>query len=87
MTAAVEGGEWSAARPGRTFPPGESRYRFYTKLGGPQCRSERVENLVPTDIRSRIIQPIVSHYTDWAAWPTPTNFIDNQNARYKDENY
>ena len=23
MTAAVEGGEWSAARPGRTLPPGK----------------------------------------------------------------
>ena len=23
MTAALEGGEWSAARPGRTVPPGE----------------------------------------------------------------
>jgi len=26
MTAALEGGEWSAARPGRTLPPGKTRY-------------------------------------------------------------
>jgi len=25
VTAALEGGEWSAARPGRTLPPGKTR--------------------------------------------------------------
>jgi len=35
MTAALEGGEWSAARPGRTLPPGKTRYPFYRRLGGP----------------------------------------------------
>ena len=33
MTAALEGGEWSAARPGRTLPPGKTRYPFYRRLG------------------------------------------------------
>jgi len=47
MTAALEGGEWSAARPGRTLPPGKTRYSFYRRLGGPQGRSGRAENLVP----------------------------------------
>jgi hypothetical protein len=55
MTAALEGGEWSVARPGRTLPPGKIRYLIYKRLGGPQGRSGRVENLVPTGIRSRII--------------------------------
>ena len=36
MTAALEGGEWSAARPGRTLPPRKTRYPFYRRLGGPQ---------------------------------------------------
>ena len=36
MTAALEGGEWSAARPGRTLPPGKTLYPFYRRLGGPQ---------------------------------------------------
>jgi len=40
-------GEWSAARPGQTLPPGKSRYPFYRRLGGPQGRSGRAENLVP----------------------------------------
>jgi len=46
MTAALEGGEWSAARPGHTLPPGKTRYPFYRMLGGPQGRSGRAENLV-----------------------------------------
>ena len=70
MTAAVEGGEWSATRPGRTLHPGKTRYPFYRMLGGPQGRSGRAENLVPTGIRSRTVQPVVSHYTDWATRPT-----------------
>ena len=48
MTAVLEGGEWSAALPGRTLPPGKTRYPFYRRLGGPQGRSGRAENLVPT---------------------------------------
>ena len=30
MTAALEGGEWLAARPGRTLPPGKKRYSLYS---------------------------------------------------------
>jgi len=52
MTAALEGGEWSAACPSRTLPPGKTRYPFYRRLGGPQGRSGQAENLVPTEIRS-----------------------------------
>ena len=70
MTAALEGSEWSAARPGRTLPPGKTRYPFYSRLGGPQGQSGRAENLVPTGIRSQTIQPVVSHYTDWDTRPT-----------------
>ena len=50
MTAALEAGEWSAARPGRTLPPGKTRYPLYRKLIGPQGLSGRAENLVPTAI-------------------------------------
>ena len=64
MTAALEGSEWSAARPGRTLPPGKTRYPFYRRLGGPQGRSGQAENLVPTGIRSQTMQPVVSRYTD-----------------------
>ena len=64
MTAALEVGEWSAARLDRTLPPGKARYPFYRKVGGPQGRSGRAENLVPTGIRYRTVQPVVSRYTD-----------------------
>jgi len=70
MTAALEGGEWSAARPGRTLPPGKTRYPFYRRLVGPQGWYGLAENLVPTGIRSRTVQPVVSRYTDWATGPT-----------------
>ena len=64
MTAALERGKWSAARPGRTLPPGKTRYPFYRRLGGPQGRSGRAQSLVPTGIRSRTVQPVVIRYTD-----------------------
>ena len=57
-------GEWSAARPGRTLPPGKTRYPLYRRLGGPQGRSGCAENLVPIGIRSRTVQVVVSRYTD-----------------------
>ena len=73
MTAELEGGEWSAAHPGRTLPPGRTRYPFYRRLGGPQGRSGRAENLVPTGIWSRTFKPVVCRYTDWATRPTHTH--------------
>jgi len=47
MTAALEVGEWSAARPGRTLPPGKTRYPLYRRLDRPQGRSGQAESLVP----------------------------------------
>ena len=47
MTTALEGGEWSAARPGRNLHPGKTRYSLYRRLGGPQSRSVRAKNLAP----------------------------------------
>jgi len=59
MTAALEWGEWSEARPGRTLPPrGKTRYPFYRRLDGSQSRSGQAENLVPTGIRFRTVQPV-----------------------------
>ena len=58
MTAALKDGEWSAARPGRTLPPGKTRYPLYRRLGVPQGRSGGAENVVPTWIRSLTVQPV-----------------------------
>jgi len=82
MTAALEG-EWSAASPGRTLPPGKIRYPFYRRLGGPQGRSGRAENLVPTGIRSRTVQPVVSPYTDWATRPARYMNVKVNWSRYR----
>jgi hypothetical protein len=41
-TSALNGGEWSASRPGRALPPGKDpRYPLDRRLGGPQSRSGR----------------------------------------------
>jgi hypothetical protein len=42
LTSTLDGGEWSASRPGR-FTPKESapRHPLYRRLGGPQSRSGR----------------------------------------------
>ena len=47
MTAALERGEWSAARSGRTLPPEKNRDPFYRRLGGTQGRSGRAEKSRP----------------------------------------
>ena len=57
MTAAPEDGEWSASRLGRTLPPGKTRYPLYRRLGGPQGRSGRVENLAPPGFDPRSSSP------------------------------
>ena len=66
MTTALEGDEWSAARPGRTLTPGKTRYSLYRRLGGLQGRSGRAANLAPPGFDPRNIQPvagtIISHH-------------------------
>ena len=69
MTAGLEGGEWSTARPGRTLPPGKTRYPLYRRLGGSQGRSGWAENLVPTGI------PFRSQLLYGATRPTYTRFL------------
>jgi len=65
MTAELEGGEWSAARPGCTLTPGKDPVPILQEAGGPQGRSGRSENLVLTGIRSRTVQPVVSPHNKY----------------------
>ena len=64
MAAVLEGGEWSAARPGRTLPPGKTRYPLYGRLGGPQGRSGQVRKISPPPpgFHPRTFQPVVFTY-------------------------
>ena len=79
MIAALEGGEWSAALPDRTLLPGNTCYPFYRRLGGPQGRSGRAKNLVPTGIRSRTVQP-VAQLLYWLSYPTHTQSNTESNC-------
>jgi len=83
MTAALEGGEWSAAFPGRTLPPGKSRYPFYRRRGGPPGPVWTGGKSRPHRDSIRTVQPVVSRYTDWATRPTDVRsnsavFTNNQ---------
>jgi len=55
------------------FTPGKDPVPILQELGEPQGLSERAENLVPTGIWSRAVQPVVSRYTDCANRPTYTD--------------
>jgi len=57
----------STSRP--HFTPGKDPVPIVRRVVGSQERSGRVENIVPTGIRSRTVQPVVSCYTDWATGP------------------
>jgi hypothetical protein len=81
MTTAVEGSEWSATRPGRTLPPGKTRYPLYRRLVGPQVQSGRAENLVPTGIRSRTVQPLVAIPTELPGPHMVVVFMINRNIK------
>ena len=89
MTAALEGGEWSAARLDRTLPPGKNRYPFYRRMGGSHGLSGRAENLVPTGIRSRTVQPVVSRIYIYIIYiyigVTPMN-LTRKKSTYKSSN-
>ena len=78
MTTVLEGGEGSASRPGRSLPPGKTRYPSYRRLGGLQGRSGRAENLAPTGIRlpDRLARSSVAIQTEL---PGPTV---RRNRRY-----
>jgi hypothetical protein len=59
MTSALEGGEWSAARPGRILPPGKSQYPSYRRLSGPQDRSGQLRKIsLPQGFDPRTVQPV-----------------------------
>ena len=64
-------GEGSASRPGRSLPPGKTRYPLYKRLGGPKGRSGQAWKISPPpgfDLRTA--QTVASRYTDYATRPT-----------------
>jgi hypothetical protein len=77
LTSALDGGEWSASRPGRTLPPVKEPL-VPTGQEAPWVPepvwTQRLEEKSSTSVRDRtpVAQSTVSHYTDWA---TPAPFI------------
>ena len=58
-------GEGSASRPGRSLPPGKTRYPLYRRLDWPQGRSGQVRKISPPPgFDPRIVQPVASRCTD-----------------------
>jgi len=53
------------------FTPGKDSVPILQEAEwAPRAGLEGAENLVPTGIRSRTVQPVVSRYTNWATRPT-----------------
>jgi len=60
--------------PAAPLSPGETCYPLFRRLGGPQGWPEQVQKISPPPgVDPRTVQPIGSHYTDYAT--QPTNFI------------
>jgi hypothetical protein len=81
-TSALDGGEWSASRPGRALPPGKGppipivqEVRWAAELVWTQRLEEKSFRLCRgSNLYRLVVQPVVRHYTDWA---TPAH-IDTQ---------
>jgi hypothetical protein len=74
-TSALDGGEWSAPRPGCPLPPGNGPQVPIVQEAGwapePVWTQRLEENLLPLPgIDRPVDQAVVRHYTDWAT-PAP----------------
>jgi hypothetical protein len=73
--SALDGGEWSASRPGRALPPGKEPLVPIGQGAGwaPEpVWTQRLEEKSSASVgdRTPVVQSVVSHYTDWAT-PAP----------------
>ena len=64
MTAALEGVSSQQDAPAALYTRERPGTHFTGGWVGPMAGLDGSENLVPTEIRSRTVQPIVSRYTD-----------------------
>ena len=70
MTTALEGVSGQQHAPAALYPRGRPGTHFTGGWVGPRTCLDGRKNLVPTGIRSRTVQPVVSRYNDWATGPT-----------------
>ena len=69
MTAALEGGEWSASRPGRSLLPGKEPVPILQEGGWAPGPVWTGGNSCPHRDSIPDRQPVASRYTDWATRP------------------
>jgi hypothetical protein len=71
MITILEGCGGSASRPGRSLPPGKTRYPLYRRLGGSQGRSGLVRKIRFHPVFDpRTVQAVASRYTGYTTRPT-----------------
>ena len=76
QTTALEGDEGPASRPGRSLPPGKTRYPMYRRLDGLQDQFGRVRKISSLPgFDSRTIEAITNRYTDDAIRVTSTIYL------------
>ena len=70
LTTALEGGEESASRPGRSLPPGKTPVPIVQEAGWvPRPVWTGEENFAPPAFDPRTVQPVASRYTDYVTLP------------------
>jgi hypothetical protein len=79
MTSALDGGEWSASRPGRTLPPGKGPpVPIVQEAGWAQRLEEKSFRLCRgSNLDRPVVQPVARHYTDWATRLTNLLLLEN----------
>jgi hypothetical protein len=73
-TSALDGGEWSESRPGRTLAPGKGHPVSIVQESGwapetvwTQRLEEKLFRLCRgSNFNRPVVQPVARHYTDWA---------------------
>jgi hypothetical protein len=74
LTSALDGGEWSASRPGRALPPGKGppvptgqEAGWASEPVWTQRQEEKSSRLCRgSNLNHPVVQPVTSNYTDWA---------------------
>jgi hypothetical protein len=82
-TSALDGGEWSASRPGRALAPGKGPPVPIVHEAGWASEPVWTQRLEEKSFRlcrgsnldRRVVQSVVRHYTDWATRLTSTRYV------------
>jgi hypothetical protein len=66
LTSALDGLGGQRHAPASS-PPQKTQYPLYMRMGGPQGRSGQVQRILPPPVFDPLtVQPVASHYTDYA---------------------